>query len=60
MIDENKIKDLIENAYLQQKQMVETNYIYFKNMIENAYLQQKQMVETNTLNMELHPNIWKQ
>jgi hypothetical protein len=52
MIDENKIKDLIENAYLQQKQMVETNYIYFKNMIENAYLQQKQMVETNTLNIE--------
>ncbi len=52
MIDENKIKDFIENAYLQQKQMAETNYIYFKNMVENAYLQQKQMAETNALIME--------
>ncbi len=52
MIDNDKIKDFIENAYLQQKQMIETNYIHFKNMIENAYLQQKQMIETNALSIE--------
>ncbi len=52
MIDSDKIKDMIENAYLQQKQMIETNYIYFNNIIENAYLQQIQMIETNALGIE--------
>ncbi len=52
MIDNNKIKDMIENAYFQQKQLIETNYAYFKNMIEYAYFQNRQMVETNALSME--------
>ncbi len=43
MTDNEKFKNMIENAYLQQKQMIEFNYTQFKNMIENAYLQQKQM-----------------
>ena len=43
---------MIENAYFQQKQLIETNYTYFKNMIENAYFQNRQMIETNALSME--------
>jgi len=36
MTDNEKIKNMIENAYLPQKQMIELNYTQFKNIIENA------------------------
>ena len=40
-------KTYYENAYLQQKQTIESNYTQFKNMIENAYLQHIQTIELN-------------
>ena len=58
MTDNEKFKNMIENAYLQQKQMIELNYTQFKNMIENAYLQQKQMIETNALIMKNYSNMF--
>ena len=58
MTDNEKFKNMIENAYLQQKQMIELNYTQFKNMIENAYLQQKQMIETNASIMKNYSNIF--
>ncbi|MDN5846818.1 MAG: hypothetical protein L0H53_11155, partial [Candidatus Nitrosocosmicus sp.] len=51
-------KSMIENAYLQQKQMIETNYTQFKSMIENAYLQQKQMIETNASMMKNYSSMF--
>ena len=58
MTDNEKFKNMIENAYLQQKQMIELNYTQFKNMIENAYLQQKQMIETNASIMKNYSNMF--
>jgi hypothetical protein len=52
-----KIKNMIEDAFLRQKQMIETNYIQFKNMIENVYLRQKEMTETNALMMKNYSNM---
>jgi hypothetical protein len=43
---------MIENAYSQQKQLIEANYAFFKNMVENAYFQNRQMTETNALSIE--------
>ena len=45
MTENEKIKDIYENAYLQQKKTIESNYTQFKNMIENAYLQHIQTIE---------------
>ena len=45
MTANEKFKDIYENAYLQQKQTMESNYTQFKNMIENAYLQHIQTIE---------------
>ncbi len=45
MTANEKFTNMYENAYLQQKQTIESNYTQFKNMIENAYLQHIQMVE---------------
>ncbi len=58
MTNNDKFKNMIENAYLQQKQTIELNYAQFKNMIENAYLQQKQMIETNASIMKNYSNIF--
>ena len=58
MSNNEKFKNMIENAYLQQKQMIELNYAQFKNMIENAYLQQKQMIETNASIMKNYSNLF--
>ncbi len=58
MTDNEKFKNMIENAYLQQKQMIELHYAQFKNMIENAYLQQKQMIETNASIMKNYSNMF--
>ncbi len=58
MTNKEKFKNMIENAYLQQKQMIEFNYAQFKNMIENAYLQQKQMIETNASIMKNYSNMF--
>ena len=58
MTDNEKIKNMIENAYLQQKQMIGLNYTQFKNIIENAYLQQKQMIETNASIMKNYSNMF--
>jgi hypothetical protein len=52
-----KFKNMIEDAFLRQKQMIETNYIQFKNMIEDAFLRQKQMIETNALMMKNYSNM---
>ena len=45
MTENEKFKDIYENAYRQQKQTMESNYAQFKNMIENAYLQHIQAIE---------------
>ena len=45
MTENEKFKDIYENAYLQQKKTIESNYAQFKNMIENAYLQHIQTIE---------------
>ena len=45
MTANEKFKDIYENAYLQQKKTIESNYTQFKNMIENAYLQHLQTIE---------------
>ncbi|MDF0682557.1 MAG: hypothetical protein P0116_16485 [Candidatus Nitrosocosmicus sp.] len=45
MTENEKFKNIYENAYNQQKQTVEQNYNQFKNMIENAYLQHIQSIE---------------
>jgi hypothetical protein len=45
MTANEKFKDKYENAYLQQRQTIESNYNQFKNMIENAYLQHIQTIE---------------
>src|SRR4029079_3067958 len=45
MAENEKFKNLYENAYNQQKQTIESNYTQFKNMIENAYNQHIQMIE---------------
>ncbi len=58
MTDNEKFKSMIENAYLQQKQMIELNYAQFKSMIENAYLQQKQMIETNASIMKNYSSMF--
>jgi hypothetical protein len=52
-----KFKNMIEDAFIRQKQMIETNYIQFKNMIENVYLRQKEMTETNALMMKNYSNM---
>ena len=43
MTENEKIKDIYENAYLQQKKTIESDYTQFKNMIETAYLQHNKM-----------------
>ena len=58
MTDNEKFKNMSENAYLQQKQMIELNYTQFKNMIENAYLQQKRMIETNASIMKNYSSMF--
>ncbi len=58
MTDNEKFKNIIENAYLQQKQMIELNYTQCKNIIENAYLQQKQMIETNASIMKNYSSMF--
>ena len=45
MTENEKFKNIYENAYNQQKQTMELNYTQFKNMIENAYNQHVQMIE---------------
>jgi hypothetical protein len=57
MTENETFKNMIENAYLQQRQMIEFNYTQFKNMIENAYLQQRQMIETNASIMKNYSSI---
>ena len=45
MTENEKFKNIYENAYNQNKQTMEINYTQFKNMIENAYNQHVQMIE---------------
>jgi len=45
MTENEKFKNIYENAYNQNKQTMELNYIQFKNMVENAYNQHVQMIE---------------
>ena len=45
MSENEKFKNIYENAYNQNKQTMEINYTQFKNMVENAYNQHVQMIE---------------
>jgi hypothetical protein len=54
MTANEKFKDKYENAYLQQRQTIESNYNQFKNMIENAYLQHIQIIKTNASIMKTY------
>jgi hypothetical protein len=58
MAENETFKNMVENAYLQQRQMIEFNYAQFKNMVENAYLQQRQMIETNSSIMKNYSNMF--
>jgi hypothetical protein len=37
MIDNDKIKDMIENAYFQHRQMIEANALSIENYIRISY-----------------------
>ena len=54
MSENEKFKNLYENAYNQQKQTIESNYTQFKNMIETAYHQQIQIIKTNASIMKTY------
>ena len=58
MSENEKFKNLYENAYNQQKQTIESNYTQFKNMIENAYLQHVQMIKTNASIMKTYSSMF--
>jgi len=58
MTENEKFKNIYENAYNQQKQTVEQNYAQFKNMIENAYLQHIQMIKTNASIMKNYSSMF--
>ena len=58
MTENEKFKNIYENAYNQQKQTVEQNYNQFKNMIENAYLQHIQMIKTNASIMKNYSSMF--
>ena len=58
MTENEKFKNIYENAYNQQKQTVEQNYAQFKNMIENAYLQHVQMIKTNASIMKTYSSMF--
>ena len=45
MAENEKFKNIYENAYNQNKQAMEVNYTQFKNIYENAYNQHIQMIE---------------
>ena len=45
MTENEKFKNIYENAYNQNKQTMEINYTQFRNMLENAYNQHVQMIE---------------
>ena len=54
MSENEKFKNLYENAYNQQKQTIESNYTQFKNMIETAYHQHIQIIKTNASIMKTY------
>ena len=47
MTENEKFKNIYENAYRQQKETIGSNYTQFKSMIETAYLQHIQAIELN-------------
>ena len=58
MSKNENFKNMIENVYHQQEQMIELNYTQFKNMIENVYHQQEQMIKTNALTMKSYSSMF--
>ena len=58
MSENEKFKNIYENAYNQNKQAMEINYTQFKNMIENAYLQHVQMIKTNASIMRTYSSMF--
>ena len=58
MTENEKFKNMIENAYLQHIQSIELYYTQFKNMIENAYLQHIQMIKTNASIMKTYSSMF--
>ena len=58
MTENEKFKNIYENAYHQQKQSIELNYTQFKTMIENAYLQHIQIIKTNASIMKTYSSMF--
>ena len=58
MAENEKFKNIYENAYNQNKQAMEINYTQFKNMVENAYLQHVQMIKTNASIMRTYSSMF--
>ena len=58
MSENEKFKNIYENAYNQNKQTMEINYTQFKNMIENAYNQHVQMIKTNASIMKNYSSMF--
>ena len=58
MSENEKFKNIYENAYNQNKQTMEINYTQFKNMVENAYLQHVQMIKTNASIMRTYSSMF--
>ena len=54
MTENEKFKDIYDNAYRQHIQTIELNYTQFKNMIETAYHQQIQIIKTNASIMKTY------
>ena len=58
MTENEKFKNIYENAYNQNKQTMEINYTQFKNMVENAYNQKKQMIKANASVMRTYSSMF--
>ena len=58
MSENEKFKNIYENAYNQNKQTMEINYTQFKNMVENAYNQKKQMIKANASVMRTYSSMF--
>ena len=52
-------KNIIEDAYHREQQIIKTNYIQFKNMTEKVYNRHKEIIETNTSMIKNYTNMLK-
>ena len=58
MTENEKFKNIVENAYNQHVQMIELYYTQFKNMVENAYNQHVQMIKANASIMRSYSSMF--